>query len=153
MEPRFERHLARSRPRLERLRQEGDEHPNVLALLAVESFYRPRWRRAGEYVLWAALSLTAPRRLARLSLGPAQVQLRHWRALGQLDGIRFSFGRLAAVRDWRRNARVCRDFLAVRGALGERDPGRLTRLYTGWDRPGFARRLAAARAVLADVTR
>lgn len=145
-EPRFERHLRRLRPRLERLRREGGEHPNVLALLAVETFYRPRRRRAGEYALWLLLSLAAPRRLARLSLGPAQVQLRHWVALGHLDGLRFTPARLAAVRDWRRNARVCHDFLAVRDALDEADPGRLTRLYTGWDRPGFARRLAAARA-------
>jgi hypothetical protein len=88
----------------------------------------------------------APRRLACLSLGPAQVQLRHWRALGPLGGLRLTPARLAAVRDWRVNARVCRAFLAARGALDERDPIRLTRLYTGWDRPGFAERLAAARA-------
>ena len=149
-EPRFAAHLRRLRPRLERLRQEGEGHTDVLALLAVESFYRPRCRRAGEYLLWAALSLAAPRRLARLSVGPAQVQLRHWRTLGHLDGIRFSFSRLAAVRDWRRNARVCHDFLAARGALGESEPGRLTRLYTGWDRPGFAGRLTAARASLQE---
>jgi hypothetical protein len=90
----------------------------------------------------------APRRLARLSLGPAQVQLRHWLALGHLGGLRLTPSRLAAVRDWRVNARVCRAFLAARDALDESDPGRLTRLYTGWDRPGFARRLEAAREVL-----
>ncbi|HEX2164757.1 MAG TPA: hypothetical protein VHM02_12470, partial [Thermoanaerobaculia bacterium] len=145
------RHLRRLRPRLVRLHAAGERSPNVLALLAVESFYRPRWRRAGEYALWIALSLAAPGRLARLSVGPAQVQLRHWRALGHLDGLRPTPARLAAVRDWAANARVCRDFLAARGALDEPDPGRLTRLYTGWDRPGFARRLAAARSATRQI--
>jgi hypothetical protein len=83
-----------------------------------------------------------------LSLGPAQVQLRHWRRHGFLAGIRFTPRRLAVVRDWTANARVCRAFLAENSALDELDPGRLTRLYTGWDRPGFAERLARAREAL-----
>jgi hypothetical protein len=147
-DPRFERHLLRLGPRLDRLRAAGEDHLTVLALLAVESFYRPRWRRAGEYVLWMLLSLAAPRRLEMLSLGPAQVQLRHWRRHGFLASVRFTPRRLAIVRDWAVNARLCRAFLADHGALDETDPDRLTRLYTGWDRPGFARRLARAREVL-----
>lgn len=151
-EPWFGAHLRRLRPRLDALRRQGEDHPNVLALLAVESFYRPRWRRAGEYLLWAACSLAAPRRLERLSLGPAQVQLRHWRHAGLLDGLRLTPSRLATVRDWRANARAARAFLAAHGALDESDPIRLTRLYTGWDRPRFAERLAAAlSALVADV--
>lgn len=145
-EPRFDEHLRRLRPRLDGLRQAGESHPAVLALLAVESFHRPRWRRAGEYLLWAACSLAAPGRLERLSLGPAQVQLRHWRRAGLLDGLRLTPSRLATVRDWRANARAAHAFLAAHGALGERDPDRLTRLYTGWDRPRFAERLERALA-------
>ena len=74
------------------------------------------------------------------------MQLRHWRRHGLLDGLRFTPRRLAVVRDWTANARACRAFLAARDALDEAEPERLTRLYTGWDRPGFAPRLAAARA-------
>jgi hypothetical protein len=77
------------------------------------------------------------------------VQLRHWRRAELLDGLRITPARLAAVRDWRANARAAHAFLATRGALDEPDPGRLTRLYTGWDRPRFAEHLAAARASLA----
>lgn len=91
-----------------------------------------------------------PRRLERLSLGPAQVQLRHWRRHGLLDGLRLTPSRLATVRDWRANARAAHAFLAAHDALDERDPIRLTRLYTGWDRPRFAERLAAALAALAS---
>lgn len=87
--------------------------------------------------------------MERLSLGPAQVQLRHWRRHGLLDGLRLTPSRLAAVRDWRANARAAHAFLAAHGALDEQDPERLTRLYTGWDRPRFAERLAAALASLA----
>lgn len=77
------------------------------------------------------------------------MQLRHWRRAGLLDGLRLTPCRLATLRDWRANARAAHAFLAVHGALDERDPERLTRLYTGWDRPGFAERLAAALAALA----
>lgn len=77
------------------------------------------------------------------------MQLRHWRRAGLLAGLRLTPSRLATVRDWRANARAAHAFLAAHGALDELDPGRLTRLYTGWDRPGFARRLAAALAALA----
>jgi len=146
---RFRRHLARLGPRLDRLAAEGHGEPNVLALLAVESFYRPRAARLGEYALWAATSLLRPRALPTLSPGLAQVQLRHWAAGGELSGLRITPSRLARVRDPAANYRVCRRFLADRGALHLADPVRLTRLYTGWDRPGYARRLGLARARLA----
>jgi hypothetical protein len=77
------------------------------------------------------------------------VQLRHWRRAGLLDGLRLTPSRLATVRDWQANARAAHAFLAARGALDERDPIRLTRLYTGWDRPRFAARLEAAWSALA----
>lgn len=76
------------------------------------------------------------------------MQLRHWRRADLLDGFRLTPSRLAAVRDWRANARAAHAFLAARGALDECDPGRLTRLYTGWDRPGFAARLERATRVV-----
>ncbi|HUO86800.1 MAG TPA: hypothetical protein VM617_05370, partial [Thermoanaerobaculia bacterium] len=149
-EPRFDEHLRRLRPRLDSVRPEAGNDLGVLALLAVESFYRPPWRRGGEYLLWAVGSLLGPRRVERLSVGPGQVQLRHWLDLGLLSGLRFTPRRLAVVRDWSANARAVRGFLATRGGLGERDAGRLTRIYTGGNRPGFAPRLAAVREALGD---
>lgn len=142
---RFRRHLARVRPRLARLAAAGLDEPNVLALLAVESFYRPRTARLGEYALWAAASLLRPSALPTLSPGLAQVQLRHWAAAGEIGGLRWTPSRLAKVLDPAANYLVCRRFLADRGALDLVDPARLTRLYTGWDRPGYARRLERAR--------
>jgi len=142
---RFRRHLARLAPVLDRLAAAGLDEPNVLALLAVESFYRPRAARLGEYALWAMASLVGPSALPTLSPGLAQVQLRHWLGAGELAGLRWTPSRLARVLDPAANYRVCRRFLADRGALDLADPVRLTRLYTGWDRPGYSRRLAQAR--------
>jgi len=142
---RFHRHLVRLAPLLDRLADAGLDEPNVLALLAVESFYRPPAARLGEYALWAAASLVRPSALPTLSPGLAQVQLRHWAAVGEIDGLRWTPARLARLLDPAANYRVCRRFLADRGALDLADPARLTRLYTGWDRPGYAERVARAR--------
>jgi hypothetical protein len=60
----------------------------------------------------------------------AQVQLRHWRASGLLDGMRPTPRRLALVRDWQANDRACESFLRARSALGMTAARRLTRLYT-----------------------
>ncbi len=127
----FRRHLRRLEPRLEQLRAQGLDSPNVLTLLTVESFYRSGPARLAEYVLWAATSALRRPSVEYLSVGRAQVQLRHWRTLGLLDDTRFSLRRLARVRDLEANYEACLRYLERQGALHEPEPAALARTYAG----------------------
>ena len=148
-EARFRRHLRRVTPALARLLGGGRAEPNVLAILAVESFYRPRPLRALEYVAWATLTLLAPRRTPAISVGVAQLRLDNWRALGMIDSTRFSPARLRRVRDVGANYEACRRYLEARGALHQRDPEQLGGAYAGGQRHHFAPMLREARSGLA----
>jgi hypothetical protein len=135
---RFRRHLRRIEPVLAGLRSNGHSEPNVLAILAVESFYRPRPVRALEYAVWALASLVAPASVGRISVGMAQLRLANWVELGLMDSPRFSTRRLRWVRGPEASYEACRRFLSARGALDEADPVALSRVYAGGDRRHFA---------------
>jgi hypothetical protein len=135
---RFRRHLRRMSPTLWRLQAAGLDHRNVLAVLAVESFYRPRPLRAFEYATWMLSSLLGRRRHRRLSVGIAQIQLRHWRDLGLLESTRFSLPALAQVRDAESNYKACWRYLSSRGALYSRDPELIGSAYAGGGRRHYA---------------
>jgi hypothetical protein len=145
-ESRFERHLRRYALRSQ---SRHDVDANVLAILAVESFLRPRPARALEYALWFALSLARRKSVGGLSVGTAQGQLVHWHELGLLEGVDFSARALARVRDPQANYELCRRFLSARRALDEPDAQRLARTYTGGSQRVYVELLSAARATLA----
>jgi len=121
---------------------------NVLAILAVEGFYRPGPRRAFEYLGWVVLSVVGNRSVERITVGTAQVRLSHWRDLGMLESTRFSLRRLRLVRDLDANYEVCRRYLDERRMLTEADVTVLTRAYVGGPRGDFARMLKQARAAI-----
>lgn len=152
-EARLRRHLRRMGPLFGRLRASGLTEPNVLAILAVESFYRPRLLRAFEYVAWAGLSLLAPALATRLSVGLAQMRLENWVSVGLLDSIRFSPARLRRVRSAEASYEACRRYLSAVGALHESDPAALARAYAGGDRRHFALMLDQARRARAQAPR
>jgi hypothetical protein len=145
---RFSLHLRRIRRLIRGLEAKDLREPNVLAILAVETFYRPAAVRMLEYVLWLALSAFGLERIRSMSIGRAQVQLVHWRDLGLIDSVRFSFGRLARVRSLESNYEACRRYLHRREALGEPDPEVLAAAYTGGPRPDYSSMLTAARAAM-----
>lgn len=58
------------------------------ALILVEASQRPAAARVVEYLAWALLWFFHPRRLATLSVGVGQLQLRHWASLGMTGGCR-----------------------------------------------------------------
>ena len=121
---------------------------NVLAILAVEGFYRPRPRRAFEYAGWLALSAVGSRSVGRITAGPAQVRLSHWRDLGMLESTRFSVRRFLRVRDLDTNYEVCRRYLQKRRVLAEGDVTVLTRAYAGAPRGDYATMLQQALAAI-----
>ena len=126
----------------------GHADRNVLAILAVEGFYRPRPRRAFEYGGWLALSVVGSRSVGRITVGPAQVQLSHWCDLGMLESTRFSFRRLRRVHDLDANYEVCRRYLQERRILAESDATVLTRAYAGAPRGDYATMLQQALAAV-----
>lgn len=143
-EARFKRHLRRLAPLLSRLRREGRSEPNVLAILAVESFYRPAPLRLLEYVAWAVLSFL-PTRHGHVSVGMAQIRLHNLVELGLIDSTRFSLDRLNRVRGLEAAYEACSRYLRARAVLSEADPEALARAYAGGQRPHFATLLAQAR--------
>jgi hypothetical protein len=141
---RFRLHLSRMRPKLDRLRQSGRSNETVLAILAVEAFYRPILRRAVEYAGWLILSLLGSRSAARVTVGIAQARVSHWHDLGLLESERFSLRGLARVLDPEANYEVCHRYLSRRLILDEPDSRVLTRAYTGGSRPDYAEMLDRA---------
>jgi hypothetical protein len=136
-------------PKLERLRESGRSDQRILAILAVEAFYRPRARRAIEYGAWLVLSLLRSRSVSRVTVGVAQARVSHWRDLGLLDSERFSVRRLARVHDLDANYEVCRRYLSERRIL-DRDPAVLTVAYTGALRADYAGMLERALVAVAQ---
>ncbi len=146
--PRFRLHVHRTRPLIRSLEAKGLSEPNVLAILTVETFYRPAALRMLEYVVWLAVSVFGGTRVGSISLGRAQVQLAHWRELGLIDSVRFSFERFALVRDVETNYEVCRRYLRRNQVLGEPNPDVLTSVYTGGPRPDYSSMLKTARGAI-----
>jgi hypothetical protein len=136
------------RRRMAGLRQDGHADRNVLAILAVEGFYRPRPRRAFEYMGWLTLSVVGSRSVGRITVGTAQVRLSHWRDLGMLKSTRFSVRRLRRVQDLDANYEVCRRYLRERRILAEPDVTVLTRAYAGAPRGDYATMLQQALAAI-----
>ena len=142
----FDRHLRRTLARFGHDGPGAAANPNVLALLAVESFFRPRSARLVEYATWMLASLPPRRWLGRLTVGIAQARLEHWDDLGLIDGLGFSPGRLARVADPAANYGVCLRYLEQRGAVDTLDVVALTRTYVGAARPEYTALLERARA-------
>jgi hypothetical protein len=143
-ETRFRHHLRRVKPKLDRLRRRGRSNQTVLAILAVEAFYRPVPLRALEYLGWFILSLLGNRSAAGITVGIAQAKVSNWRDLGLLDSERFSFRRLARVLDPDANYEVCHRFLSSKRMLSERSTTMLTTAYTGGARREYAGMLERA---------
>lgn len=146
---RFALHLRRMARTTERLRRNGRSESNVLAILAVEAFYRPRALRTIEYLVWFIRSLLNRPTAGGISVGIAQAKISNWHDLGVLDSERFSPRRLARVLDADANYEVCRRYLADRRMLDELDLKTLTAAYTGGSRRDYVQMLDEALVALA----
>lgn len=81
-------HLSSWSPRITRLLRSGRSNPDLIAILITESFFRPAWFRLLEYLWCRLLSLFSKRMAGNISIGMAQIQLRH---LFQKPTIRICF--------------------------------------------------------------
>lgn len=100
MTPGLSQHLEGQRPRIRRLRRSGRADSAVLGLLLTETFFRSRGDRALELLAWPVLALLHRTRLARLSVGPGQIQLRHWRHAHKWSSDAPTVARMVTVCSW-----------------------------------------------------
>lgn len=75
---RLNRHLDDCRAVVERLKHSGRTDNGVLSVLLVESFFRPMHEQLLELLAWPLVWMISRARVGALSLGPGQIQLRHW---------------------------------------------------------------------------
>lgn len=108
------KHCEQHRALVNRLRRSGRRDVRVLSILLVESYFRSGWYRALEIVAWALLSIVRVRRVATLSVGPGQIQLRHWKASCSWVSLTADFARVRLVINWDANFDVADTLL--RGA-------------------------------------
>ena len=127
-----------------RLGPTGRTNRWVLAIMATEASFKRPSGRILEWIAWPVLSVVWPARLARLSVGVAQIQLRHWVALGQLSGMRFTLSRLRRVLSLRHNYDACAAYLHARAQLDRLDVPTAVRLYTGGANADYEHVLTAA---------
>lgn len=127
---RYEQHRRAATALLALLYATRRTERQVLAVLLTETFFRDSVQRFLEYGTWLVLSAIWPSRAARLSVGIAQIQLRHWVRLGSLRSTRFSVRALAAVMSLEANYDICAALLRERGLL-EATPRQVAAAYRG----------------------
>ena len=124
-----EAHWRGFRPLAVKLAVGGRTNQSVLALLATESFFRDRIDRMLELASWAFLDMMGAPAAMRISVGLAQVQVRHWRRVSGSRPWR-TIRALRTFSDPRANYDACRDFVASQGMLAA-GPIEVLGCYTG----------------------
>jgi hypothetical protein len=102
----------------------------VLAIIATELSFNPMWRRIIEYVVWIALSIFRDRRALLVSVGSAQLQVRHWFSLGHAPR-KSLVGALRAFVSPHANYEACAAYLRTALDLERATPEDVARCYTG----------------------
>lgn len=111
------RHWRATRPLVARLRASGRSNSVVLSVVLTEMLFRDATHRLYEYAAWLVLSALGSRRVGTLSVGIAQVQLKHWTQHGKLPSTQFSLRSLGIVATPEQNYDVCRGYLESAGIL------------------------------------
>lgn len=117
---RFEQYLETRQVKINELLFNGRREPDVLALLLTESFLRPERERAVEYLAWVWSSYAAKVRAKTLSVGPGQIQLRHWKEFCGWPDIGFSIARWRTVSSWSESYDVAFELTADCTSLREK---------------------------------
>lgn len=120
----FRKHLRRSREWVQDLLNAGYGRPDIIALLLVETYFRPTWKRFLEYAVLPILRLVANDRAEHLSVGLAQLQLRHWHRVAKNLTLRDFENPIT-------NYEACRAHLDWLGVGPDADPIEVTSQYVG----------------------
>lgn len=137
----FRDHLRKQVPRLAHMTCRATFRSDVGALLLVESYFRPRYVLATEYLAFRLLSKFHPLRAERLTLGLAQARPHSWRAVG----VHINLKALFDIDD---NYRVCEGYLSRKGIWGDEECMIAPRSYCGANNRYYIRLFIAARSEL-----
>jgi hypothetical protein len=107
----MKQHINDFKPVLVSLIKTGRSNPYILAIILTESHFRNSYQRTKEYVLWFLLYLFSPERVHKLSVGIAQIQIRHWVNLNFIESDRPSLSSLQKMMNPYLNYDVCSAFL------------------------------------------
>ena len=123
----------------------------TLSLIITEMYFRPTFARMTEYLAWPVLYVLCRDRAMRLSVGVAQVQLRHWVLLGFLESAAPNVARLRRVLSLRANYDLVEAYLTL--SLGQHNwsPRRIAACYVGEVRAFYVRVLESAHCVAREL--
>jgi hypothetical protein len=116
----------------------------VASLISTEMYFRGSLHRFMEYIAWIIYWLVRPNKLYGLSVGVAQIQLRHWCNLGFIRSFSPSIGHLRIITDPTANYKACKKYLLARGYSDELSSNELACLYTGSARKYYVTVLSKA---------
>jgi hypothetical protein len=125
--------------------------PWIYAVLLAEDQFRPRPLRLLEYLAWSVLWPVSPRRASRISVGIAQVQVRHWATFGFMDTPVPTPKNIFAAMSLEANYDVAQAYLRDRLRNEHWNARRIAACYVGEARSYHVRTLEEAYRVARDV--
>jgi hypothetical protein len=124
--------------------------PWVVAVLVTEDTFRSAERRLIEYAAWPLLFILWPGRAERLSVGIAQIQLRHWVSMGLLPSCTPSIASLRTVMSEFANYTAADTYLRARLGLDGWSARKIAAAYVGEARAYHVRVLEVAHRCCCD---
>jgi len=85
--------------------------PYVLAIINTEMFFRSSKHRFVEYLAWIFLWLIQSKRVSTLSIGIAQIQIRHWKDLGFITSYKPTLSNILTILNYKLNYNACQKYI------------------------------------------
>ena len=124
-------HLWKISRRLATLLSKSCNDEIILSIIVTEMFFRNFFDRFLEYITWILVGWIWKKRIARLSIGVAQIQLRHWQSMGYIDSLSPSLKSLLTVTSPSINYQACCNYLDKTGYKRGSSLLEVARLYAG----------------------
>lgn len=103
----------------------------VASLISTEMYFRGSFHRFMEYGAWVVYWLLWPHKLGGLSVGLAQIQLRHWYRFGFICSLSPTWTHLRIITDPTSNYTACEKYIVEKGYKPDLPVADIARLYTG----------------------
>jgi len=85
--------------------------PYVLSIINTEMFFRSSKDRTLEYFAWILLWLIQSKRISTLSIGVAQIQMKHWKNLGFISSYKPTLSNVLIILNYKINYRACEKYI------------------------------------------
>lgn len=119
----------------------------VASLMSTEMYFRGEFHRFMEYVGWIIYWLLRPYKLNGLSVGLAQIQLRHWYSFGFIRSLSPTWAHFRIITDPTANYAACKKYLLEKGYRADLTTNDLALLYTGKARNYYVSILSIAETI------